>query len=104
MEDEEIAEEDEFDDPIEPGFVPVGEDLLRHFTLEGKEAENVRFSFVKSKQQNIVGVIMEETMNMSKLDLTREKSRIEDRSRNDETSLMRPATPLKNSQVNYQPF
>ena len=36
---------------------------------------------------------MEETMNMSKLDLTRE------RSRNDETSFMRPATPLKNSQV-----
>ena len=44
---------------------------------------------------------MEETMNMSKLDLTREKSRIEDRSRNDETYLMRPATPLKNSQVNF---
>lgn len=84
LEDEEIAEEDEFDDPIDPGFNPLGEDLLRHLSLEGKEAEN---------QQNIVGVIMEETMNMSKLDLTRE------RSRNDETSFMRPATPLKNSQI-----
>ena len=42
---------------------------------------------------------MEETMNMSKLDLTRERSRIDDRSRNDETSFMRPATPLKNSQI-----
>lgn len=42
---------------------------------------------------------MEGTMNMSRLDITREKSRIEDRSRNDETSFMRPATPLKTSQV-----
>lgn len=84
LEDEEIAEEDEFDDPIDPGFQPLGEDLLRHFALEGKEAEN---------QQNIVGVIMEETMNMSKLDLTREKSRLEDKSKNDESYLMRPATP-----------
>ena len=41
MEDEEIAEEDEFDDPIDPGFNPLGEDLLRHLSLEGKEAENV---------------------------------------------------------------
>ena len=38
-------------------------------------------------------------MNMSKLDLTREKSRMDDKSRNDEASFMRPATPLKMSQV-----
>jgi hypothetical protein len=55
LEDEEIAEEDEFDDPIEPGFVPVGEDLLRHFTLEGKEAENVRFYLVKNQATKYCG-------------------------------------------------
>ena len=43
----------------------------------------------------------ETTMNISRLDITREKSRLEDRSRNDETSFMRPATPLKTSQIGY---
>ena len=43
LEDEEIGEEDELPDPIEEGYSPIGEDLLKDFELEGKEAENVSF-------------------------------------------------------------
>lgn len=41
MDDEEIGEEDDFQDQIDPDFSPVGEDLLQRFELGGKEAENV---------------------------------------------------------------
>ena len=41
MEDQEIGEEDEFEDHFEGYNGLLGEDLLRNFQLEGKEAENV---------------------------------------------------------------
>ena len=41
MDDEEIGEEDDFQDQIDPEFSPTGEDLLHMFDLGGKEAENV---------------------------------------------------------------
>lgn len=41
MDDEEIGEEDDFQDQIDPEFGPVGEELLQKFELGGKEAENV---------------------------------------------------------------
>lgn len=41
MDDEEIGEEDDFQDQIDPNFGPVGEELLHQFELGGKEAENV---------------------------------------------------------------
>lgn len=41
VDDEEIGEEDDFNDQIDPDFGPVGEELLARFELGGKEAENV---------------------------------------------------------------
>lgn len=41
LEDEEIGEEDEVEDPIDHEFNLRGEDLLKEFALGGKEAENV---------------------------------------------------------------
>ncbi len=41
MEDQEIGEEDEFEDHFDGYNGPLGEELLHHFQLEGKEAENV---------------------------------------------------------------
>ena len=43
---------------------------------------------------------MEETMNMSKLDITRDRSRQgNDPNKNDDTTFIRPATPLRISNV-----
>lgn len=45
-----------------------------------------------------MGVMMEETMNMSKLDITRDRSRFNDGgTRNDDTTFVRPVTPLRAS-------
>lgn len=42
--------------------------------------------------------MMEETMNMSKLDITRDRSRLQDGgTKNDDTTFVRPVTPLRAS-------
>lgn len=48
---------------------------------------------------------MEETMNMSKLDITRDRSRQgNDHLKNEDTTFIRPATPLRISNVKKVDF
>lgn len=84
--DMDLIDEDEFwieeenENAPEVEFMMEGEELLVQFKLEAEEAE---------KQNNITSTIMEETINVSKLEFTRGGSRKRD------YEFPRPSTPIR---------
>lgn len=81
IEEEEGLEEDENEVPDEAGWKVSGEQLLKDFAYEGKELE---------AQMQLVSAMLEDTINQSKLEMTRNPLRLSDNG----DLMQRPSAPF----------